>query len=392
MPAYIPSTAHLSTNLKKCLSYLKSKKASPLLSPSLKSVQVSETLQSHVISEPKLTLSRACVPCRKKKVGCDLRQPGNTSEPPCHRCRQEKVQCYFSAPTNLVDSPEASNAVTNSSQTVIGPNGQALPSLRDLACPHCSLVFLRDDDLRLHLRTQCPEKHYVCTTCHARFKRLNDLDRHCRIHTGERPHKCEICRRTFSRATTLTRHKQGPEGCAGRRADIGRRRLGSFQGPTPEAVPEEPDLEDDDESIATESRKASTATIDSRKDSTVTFDSRKDSIATIDSRKASMTTTDSRKWSTTTMDSRKASTATVDSRKASSATMDSRKPSTGIIESRKTSTVATESRNPSIATTESTKVTAEMAGYSIDAMPPPSRVIEKPEEEASSPKEANPVT
>ena len=225
--------------------------------------------QAYHCSNVSLTES-ACVPCRKKKVGCDLRQPGNRASPPCNRCRADNVRCFFSAPTNL-SSPSNSSAIAaatssvlaspstiinitdtsiipnefgepaGSTRTLIGPNGQALPSLRDLACPHCSLVFLRDDDLRLHLRTQCPEKHYVCTTCHARFKRLNDLDRHCRIHTGERPHKCEICRRTFSRATTLTRHKQGPEGCAGRRADIGRRRLGSFQGPPPEPVTESTD-------------------------------------------------------------------------------------------------------------------------------------------------------
>ena len=140
--------------------------------------------------------------------------PGNTDDPPCQRCRHENLECVFSAGSeNIPDNPSP----------------QELPSIRDLACPHCSLVFLRDEDLRAHLRTQCSEKHYVCPTCQARFRRLNDLDRHQRIHTGERPHTCDICGRRFSRATTLTRHRQGPEGCAGRRADLGRRRLGSTQ-------------------------------------------------------------------------------------------------------------------------------------------------------------------
>lgn len=159
----------------------------------------------------------ACVPCRRKKVGCDLRQPGNNYDPPCQRCRSENVRCFFTGSETIANS--SSNA--------------SLPSLSQLACPHCSLVFLREDDLRIHLRSQCTEKHYVCQTCGSRFRRLNDLDRHSRIHTGERPHTCDICKRRFSRATTLTRHRQGPDGCAGRRADLGRRRLGSFQGPPP---------------------------------------------------------------------------------------------------------------------------------------------------------------
>ncbi|KAL9082472.1 MAG: hypothetical protein Q9159_006392 [Coniocarpon cinnabarinum] len=200
--------------------------------------QVIELSEEQKQLPPSQPIARsACVPCRKKKVGCDLRQPGNVAEPPCRRCRADSQHCFFSAPTlsqNTADPPPPALSAT----------GQALPSLRDLACPHCSCVFLRDDDLRTHLRSQCPEKHYVCSTCHARFKRLNDLDRHNRIHTGERPHKCDICRRTFSRATTLSRHKQGPEGCAGRRADIGRRRLGSFQGPAPDGHAEGVTVED----------------------------------------------------------------------------------------------------------------------------------------------------
>lgn len=170
----------------------------------------------------KLT-SLACIPCRKKKIGCDLRLPGNDYDPPCQRCRSENIRCIFTV----------SESIAN------GSSSSSLPSLSQLACPHCSLVFLREDELRTHSRIECAEKHYVCQTCSSRFRRLNDLDRHSRIHTGERPHTCDICMRRFSRATTLTRHRQGPDGCAGRRADLGRRRLGSFQGPAPEQTTDE---------------------------------------------------------------------------------------------------------------------------------------------------------
>lgn len=58
---------------------------------------------AHLLSEPqtihpKHTFIRsyqACVPCRKRKVKCDLGDPGNPSDPPCRRCRREHKDCYF---------------------------------------------------------------------------------------------------------------------------------------------------------------------------------------------------------------------------------------------------------------------------------------------------------
>jgi Fungal Zn(2)-Cys(6) binuclear cluster domain len=38
---------------------------------------------------------QACVPCRKRKVKCDLGDPGSPSDPPCRRCRREHKDCYF---------------------------------------------------------------------------------------------------------------------------------------------------------------------------------------------------------------------------------------------------------------------------------------------------------
>jgi hypothetical protein len=38
---------------------------------------------------------QACVPCRKRKVRCDLGDPGNPSDPPCRRCRREHKDCFF---------------------------------------------------------------------------------------------------------------------------------------------------------------------------------------------------------------------------------------------------------------------------------------------------------
>ena len=58
---------------------------------------------AHILSDanaliPKHTFIRsyqACVPCRKRKVKCDLGDPGSPSDPPCRRCRREHKECYF---------------------------------------------------------------------------------------------------------------------------------------------------------------------------------------------------------------------------------------------------------------------------------------------------------
>jgi hypothetical protein len=40
---------------------------------------------------------QACIPCRRRKVKCDLGSVDNPSDPPCVRCRRESKECYFSA-------------------------------------------------------------------------------------------------------------------------------------------------------------------------------------------------------------------------------------------------------------------------------------------------------
>jgi hypothetical protein len=40
---------------------------------------------------------QACIPCRRRKVKCDLGSVDNPNEPPCVRCRRESKECYFSA-------------------------------------------------------------------------------------------------------------------------------------------------------------------------------------------------------------------------------------------------------------------------------------------------------
>ncbi|KAK3680093.1 zinc finger transcriptional activator [Recurvomyces mirabilis] len=40
---------------------------------------------------------QACIPCRNRKVRCDLGSVDNPSDPPCLRCKRESKECYFSS-------------------------------------------------------------------------------------------------------------------------------------------------------------------------------------------------------------------------------------------------------------------------------------------------------
>jgi hypothetical protein len=40
---------------------------------------------------------QACIPCRRRKVRCDLGPVDHPHDPPCVRCRRESKECYFSA-------------------------------------------------------------------------------------------------------------------------------------------------------------------------------------------------------------------------------------------------------------------------------------------------------
>jgi hypothetical protein len=95
-------------------------------------------IMAHVLSDansliPKHTFIRsyqACVPCRKRKVKCDLGDPGNPSDPPCRRCRREHKECYFQdlrtkkgASTTMREVPRSAKR-TRSESTLDSPTVQ----------------------------------------------------------------------------------------------------------------------------------------------------------------------------------------------------------------------------------------------------------------------------
>ncbi len=60
--------------------------------PSLLSAQQQQSL----LAQHK-RVYQACIPCRRRKVRCDLGSVDDPHDPPCVRCRRESKECYFSA-------------------------------------------------------------------------------------------------------------------------------------------------------------------------------------------------------------------------------------------------------------------------------------------------------
>ncbi|KAH8668596.1 hypothetical protein BX600DRAFT_460333 [Xylariales sp. PMI_506] len=59
---------------------------------------------------------QACIPCRRRKVRCDLGSVDNPNDPPCVRCRRESKECYFSATRRKrkqEDEPEEDYVIRN---------------------------------------------------------------------------------------------------------------------------------------------------------------------------------------------------------------------------------------------------------------------------------------
>ena len=54
----------------------------------------SRVLYSTCAADP---IPKACIPCRQRKVRCDLGSVDNPHDPPCVRCRREAKECFFSS-------------------------------------------------------------------------------------------------------------------------------------------------------------------------------------------------------------------------------------------------------------------------------------------------------
>lgn len=55
---------------------------------------------------------QACIPCRKRKVRCDMGSVDNPHDPPCQRCRREAKDCYFSSTRRKKKGPDGSGTLS----------------------------------------------------------------------------------------------------------------------------------------------------------------------------------------------------------------------------------------------------------------------------------------
>lgn len=55
---------------------------------------------------------QACIPCRKRKVRCDMGSVDNPHDPPCLRCRREAKDCYFSSTRRKKKGPDGSGTLS----------------------------------------------------------------------------------------------------------------------------------------------------------------------------------------------------------------------------------------------------------------------------------------
>ncbi|KAK3357291.1 hypothetical protein B0T25DRAFT_452221 [Lasiosphaeria hispida] len=59
---------------------------------------------------------QACIPCRRRKVRCDLGSVDDPHDPPCVRCRRECKECYFSATRRKRKNEETEDSIEDVEQ------------------------------------------------------------------------------------------------------------------------------------------------------------------------------------------------------------------------------------------------------------------------------------
>ncbi|KAI9694199.1 MAG: hypothetical protein M1822_003470 [Bathelium mastoideum] len=65
----------------------------------------------------KIAPTVACIPCRRRKVRCDLGPPDKPHDPPCKRCRRESKDCFFSATRRKKKPSDAEPGQENGQQS-----------------------------------------------------------------------------------------------------------------------------------------------------------------------------------------------------------------------------------------------------------------------------------
>ncbi|KAH7374667.1 transcriptional activator ARO80 [Plectosphaerella cucumerina] len=67
---------------------------------------------------------QACIPCRRRKVRCDLGSVDNPHDPPCVRCRRESKECFFSATRRKRKNEDGTDIIEADADEYIVRNGR----------------------------------------------------------------------------------------------------------------------------------------------------------------------------------------------------------------------------------------------------------------------------
>lgn len=79
------------------------------------------------IANSQSKVDQACIPCRRRKVRCDLGSVDNPNDPPCVRCRRESKECFFSATRRKRKADDTDDVDSNDEDDYIVRNGRKKP-------------------------------------------------------------------------------------------------------------------------------------------------------------------------------------------------------------------------------------------------------------------------
>jgi len=80
-------------------------------------------------------------------------------------------------------------------------------------CSECGQGFIKEYDLRVHLRRHRGERPFCCGECGKSFHGERHYVEHQRTHTGEKPFQCETCKKRFSTSAGLRQHFKSYANC-----------------------------------------------------------------------------------------------------------------------------------------------------------------------------------